>query len=76
MPEHIANAHRTATRTPGPMQSGSRSLSRCNRDRFLECLQRDTRQKLYFPNEPIRKSYFNPGFPPRTRRVGQTRPRG
>ena len=73
MPEATFNNHRTATRTQRP---APRSLSRCNRDRFLECLRRDTTKKLYSPCEPIRKSYFNPGFPPRTRRVGQTRPRG
>ncbi len=32
MPEHIANAHRTTTRTQRP---ASRSLSRCNRGRYF-----------------------------------------
>ena len=72
MPEATFNNHRTTTRTQRPP---SRSLSRCNRDRFLECLRRDTTKKPYFPNEPIRKSYFNPGFPAPTLPVCQTRPR-
>jgi hypothetical protein len=66
---------------PRPLRSyfsspSSRSLSRCNRDRFLECLRSDTTKKLYSPNEPIRKPYFNPGCPAHALRVCQTRPRG
>ncbi len=34
MPEATFTNHRNATRTPVPMQSGSRSLSRCNRGRY------------------------------------------
>ena len=58
----------------------SRSLSRCNRDRFFPHFPSSLRRFvapslfLYFPNEPIRKSYFNPAFPARPLRVCQTRP--
>ncbi len=40
MPEPTFNNHRTATRTPGPMQSGSLPI---------QCLYRDTTQKTVLP---------------------------